>query len=139
MKQSFFITAKRNISLIIIILLTSVCCGSFALSVNTFHSEGGISGCNRTVVSHSLIAFAPSAELEDSSGNGHEQNLERSTSSSDIISRIARKLLVLLGDCYASESITKLRLYFLSICFAAFTYLFLLTFVRFIHLIDGSK
>ena len=140
MKLSFSITAKRNISLIVVILLTIVCCGSIASSITTVHSEGSISVCNRVAVSHSLLACAPTAARENSSGSsGDEQNLEKTVPSSDILSRIVRKLLVFLGCSYSSESIAQLRLNFLSICISAYAYHVLLTFVRFIHLIDGSK
>ena len=139
MKYSFFISAKRNISLIIIILLATVCCGNYDSRNTTFHSKGSISACNRTAA-HTLIACTPGTAREDSgSSNGHEQNLEKTIFSSNNLSRIVRKLMVLLGWNHSSESVTKLRLYFLSICISTYAYLFLLTLIRFIHLIDGNK
>ena len=89
---------KRNISLIMIILLTVVFCGSIDLTCDSFSSGGGIKGSSGISVSHSLIAF-PSATVREGNngGNGNDQNLEEEIVTYNIFCRIAKKLLALFG------------------------------------------
>lgn len=140
MKLGFTETAKRNISLVIILLISAVHCGSIDLSYDYFSSGGSIRGSSNTTISRSLIASTPVGLREnDSRSSGSGQNFEKASVSSDIFSKLARKLLQLFGSAQFSESVTFLRNYSLSKCIACCAYLFLLTHIRFIHLKDGSK
>lgn len=132
--------AKRNISLIMILLFTVVFCGSIDLTCDSFNSGGGIKGCSGISVSHSLIAF-PSTTVREGNNEGSrsDQNLEEESILSNISFRIAKKLLSLFGCDPAKGLRTLLRQFYISICIAGCTCLILLTQVRFIHLKDGSK
>ena len=132
--------AKRYISLTMIILLTVVFCGSIDLTCDSFSSGGGIKGSSGISVSRSLIAF-PSATVREGNngGNGNEQNLEEEIVTYNIFYRIAKKLLALFGCDLSRGLLTHLKHFYISICIAGCTCLFLLTQVRFIHLKDGSK
>ena len=132
--------AKRNISLIMIILLTVVFCGSIDLTCDPFSSGGRIKGGSGISVSRSLIAF-PSASVNESNNgsNGNDQNFKEEITTYNIFCRIAKKLLALYGCDPAQGLLTLLKHYYISICIAGCTCLFLLAQVRFIHLKDGSK
>lgn len=132
--------AKRNISLIMILLLTVVFCGSIDLTCDSFNSGGGIKGNSDISVSHSLIAF-PSAAVRggNNGGNGNDQNLEGESVISNISFRIVKKLLALFGFDPTQGLLTILKHFYISICIAGFACLIILTQVRFIHLKDGSK
>jgi len=132
--------ARRYISLLLIIFLTVVFCGSIDLTCDSFTSGGGIKGSSVISVSHSLIAF-PSANVREGNdgGNGNNQNLEEELITYNTFCRIAKKLLALFGCDLTLGQLTLLKHFFISICIAGWTCLFLLTQVRFIHLKDGSK
>ena len=131
---------KRIISLIMIALLAVVFCGSIDLTCDSFSSGAGIKGSSSISVSHSLIAFPSAAVREGSNGvKGNDQTLEKESTVFCIFSRIAKKLLYILSCDFSQGSNNFLKHYFISICIAGCTCLFLLTHVRFIHLKDGSK
>lgn len=132
--------AKRNISLIMVILLTVVFCGSIDQTCDSFSSGEGIKGVGGISVSNSLIAF-PSADVRESNngGSGNDQYLGKENVISDIFCRIAKKLLALFGCDLTQNPLTSLKHFYISIYIAGCTCLFLLTQVRIIHLKDGSK
>ena len=140
MKCGFTDTAKRNISLIIVLVLAVVYCGSIDLSCCSFNSGGSINGSKTIDISRSLLASVPAAVREDNGrSSGHDQNIEKVNIASDIFARIARKLAKANGCSSFSESVNYLRYYISSLCICNYAYLFLLTNIRFIHLKDGSK
>jgi len=140
MMFSFSGTVKRNISLIMIILLAVVFCGSIDLTCDSLSCGGGIKGSSGISVSHSLVAFPSAAVREGNNGvNGNDQNLEKESVIADIFCRFAKKLLAILGCSLAQGSLTFLKHFYICICIAGCTCIFLLIHVRFIHLKDGSK
>lgn len=56
---------KKNISLILIVLLAVVFCESIDLSCESFSSGGGIKGSSNISVSHSWVAFTSGSVRED--------------------------------------------------------------------------
>lgn len=123
-----------------IILLTAACCGRIDLSCESFNSGSGIKGNSDISVSHSLVAFPSAAVSKDNSGNrGNDQNLKEENVISDILCRIVKKLLTLFDCGLFKDPLTFLKHFYISICIAGCTCLFLLTHIRFIHLKDGSK
>lgn len=132
--------AKRIITMIMIILLTVVFCGSNDLTCDPLSAGGGIKGSGGISVSRSLITFPSAAVREDNNeGNGKDQNLEEKIVLSSSFCRIAKKLLALFGCDPAKGFLILIKRFYISICIAGCTCLFLLTQVRFIHLKDGSK
>lgn len=132
-------TAKRNISLIIVILLTVVFCGSIDLTCDAFRS-GGIKARSDVSASHSLIAFPSAAVRGGNAGsNENDQSLEKESLASNVFFRIAKKFLSIL-ECHLTQgSLSLLKHFYKSICIAGCTCIFLLTHIRFIHLKDGRK
>lgn len=132
--------AKRNISLIIIILLTAVFYGSIDLSYDSLSYGGGIKGRSGVSASHSLIAFPSMTVRGNYNGsNGNDQNLEKGSGIYNILSGLAKKLLTIIVLGLTQGTLSLLKHYYILICIAGCTCLFLLTHVRFIHLKDGSK
>lgn len=140
MQLNFAKSTKRIISLVLMLLLTIVYCGSIDLSCDALSSGGGIKGSGNISVVHSLIAPSASAVHEDNTrGTDRGQNVKGTYVSSDIISRLAQKICKYTGNGMLSESAVLFRRYSLSICISIYAYLFLLTNVSFIHRKDGSK
>ena len=132
--------AKRNISLAMVILLTVVFCGSIDLNCDSFSSGGAIRGSSSLAAAHSFEAFPSTDVRDDSKGSsGNDQSLGRETAISDILYRIARKLLAIIGCGTGQDSLAALEHFYISICISGCTCLYLLTNIRFIHLKDGSK
>lgn len=121
MKFSFADIVKKKLSLLIIILLASICCSSFGMTFDAFGPTGSIMGSRNYTASHSLIVCTPAISNKDSGGS------------------IARKSLQITGESILPETVFHFKIYFLSICISTFAYLFLLTHVIYIHLQDGSK
>lgn len=132
--------AKRNISLAMVIFLTVVFCGSIDLNCDSFSSGGVIRGSSSLAAAHSFEAFPSTAVREDNrGGSGNDQSLGKEIAITDILCRLARKLLEILGCGTAPDSLAVLRHFYISICISGCTCLCLLTNIRFIHLKDGSK
>ena len=133
-------TAKRYISLIMIILFTVVFCGSIDLTCDYFSSGGGIKGSSGISVSRSLLAFPSAAVREDNNeSSGKDQDLGEEIVTYDIFCRTGKNLLALY-DCDLTQGLfTLLKHFYISVCIAGCTCLFLSAQVRFIHLKDGSK
>ena len=139
MRLSFTDTVKRKITLVIILLLMLVFCGSIDLSCDVFSPGASIRG-NSTAISSSLITSTPLSVREDNDRNfGSGQDLEKASVSSDFSAGLARKLLKLFGSFRIHEASTHFRDYSNSVCITCYAYLFLLTHICFIHLKDGSK
>ena len=140
MNFSFKKNRIRNISLLLIALLTAVYCGSIDLSCDAFGAGGSIKGNGYVSITRSFIASVPSSVREDNGRNGEsEQTVEKASASSDILSSIIRRLIKAAGFSSFSESVSHTGCYILSICISVFAYLSLLTGIRFIHLKDSSK
>ena len=133
-------TAKRYISLIMIILFTVVFCGSIDLTCDYFSSGGGIKGSSGIAVSRSLLAFPSAAVREDNNeSSGKDQDLGEEIVTYDIFCRTGKKLPS-LSDCDLTQGLlTLLKHFYISVCIAGCASLFLSAQVRFIHLKDGSK
>lgn len=140
MRFSFSSIVKRNITLILVLLLAVAYCGSIDVSRDDFSTGGGLKAGGTIAVSHSLIASVPAA-VTDNSGrsSGPDQSLEKTSPSSDILSRIARKILQTAGFGTLSVSLITFRTYIFSIGISICICLFFLTLVRSVHLKDGSK
>jgi len=131
---------KKRITLVMVVLLTAVFCGSIDLSCNYFEPAGVLKGNTSISVAHSLQAFPASAAGEESNRNGGDpQNIEKGYAASDLFCRIVRKTLVILVCGRIPTSFTYLKNFCLSICISGCAFLFLLTHIRFIHLKDGCK
>ena len=132
-------TIKRNIVILLAVLLAAVYCFSSDITSDPFTSLGSISGNSSLAASHSLKSLTCAyLHRNGSHSNEHNQQLEENTRNSHSLSRIARKLL--LGLCSGQNTSTSLQVkYYLIISLFACTYLFLHTNIRFIHLKDGSK
>ena len=115
--------AKRNISLIMSILLTVVFCGSIDLTCDSFSSGGEIKGSSGISVSHSLIAFLSATVREGNNGdNGNGQKPEEKIVTYNIFCRIAKKLLALFGCDSSRGLLTLLKHFYISICIAGILY-----------------
>lgn len=133
-------TLKKRITLVMVVLLTAVFCGSADLSCDYFEPAGVLKGITSVSVAHSLEAFPASAAGEESNRNGVDpQNIEKGYAATDLFCRVIRKILVTPGCGRISTSFTYLKHSCLSICISGCAFLFLLTHIRFIHLKDGSK
>ena len=140
MITGFLGTAKRNISILMIILLTVVFCGSIDLTCDYFSTGGGIQGSRGISISHSLTAFPSPAVREDNGeGNGNSQLLGQGGLASGFLYRIVKRLLYVLDCGLSRDPLTLIRQFYASICTYGCTCLLLLINVRFIHLKDGSK
>ena len=140
MNLSIYKTAKRNITLAIILLLTASYCGCFDVSFYAFNEGGSISASSCAAISHSLLTCSPSDVRRDAGADTeHEQSYERSNVVSEMFRRIVRKLRQIPGGSVLSESVLHFKYYFIYICTLSCALLFLLTHIRFIHLKDGSK
>lgn len=140
MMLSFSTRAKRNISLILIILFTVVFCESIDLACDSFSSGGGIKSSSCISVSHSLLAFPSGAVREDNgSSNGNDRAIGEGSTANGFFYRIARKLLAIIGGEPTLGSLASFKIFFISICISGGACLFLPNHIRFIHLKDGSK
>lgn len=131
---------KRNISLILIVLLAVVFCESIDLSCESFSSGGGIKRSSNISVSHSWVAFTSGSVREDNgSSNGNDGKIGEGNTANGFFYRIARKLLEIIKGEPTLGSLASFRFFFISICILGGACLFLPNHIRFIHLKDGSK
>ena len=120
--------------------LAAVCCADFNVSADVFSPGGSISGGSSVSFSHSLVSIAHTGIREDRGEEGsHGLSLDRAAASSDIVSSMARKLLVYDGEFIPFGSRIHFRRYCLYICISGCAYLIYPVLIRFIHLKDGSK
>ena len=106
MNFSFRKNCTRNISLLLIALLTAVYCGSIDLSCDAFSAGGILKGNGYISITRSFIAPVSSSVREDNGRNGEsEQNIEKASVASDLHPEEGGivNLLVLDMDTYAEK------------------------------------
>lgn len=140
MMTSFSEIVKKNISLVLIVLLAVVFCESIDMACDSFSSGGGIKGSSSISVSHSLIAFPSGAVRENNgSSNGNDGKIGEGNTPTGFFYRVGRKLLTVIKGESTLCSLASFRFFFISICISGGACLFLPNHIRFIHLKDGSK
>jgi hypothetical protein len=77
--------------------------------------------------------------IENRSTNSSGQSLQNAAATTNILSRLIRKLLQFAGGSHAEGSPVNYNLYVISVCISGCAFFLCLALVRLIHLKDGSK